>query len=268
MGNPAATNARSDLRTALVTGASSGIGRELALSFARAGFDLVLVARSEAALQEVAREVSQLGRSPRIFTADLGTPGAAEQLHRRLTSARITVDVLVNNAGVGARGRFDQIPLERQIAMIQLNVTNLTALTHLLLPGMLARNAGGILNVASTAAFQPGPLMSVYYATKAYVLSFTEGLAEELSETGLKVTCLAPGPTETEFAKVASLTSARLFRGEVMSAAAVATAGYDGWRDGKRLVIPGTRNLFGTLVVRFSPRRVTTRIVKRLNEDA
>lgn len=256
------------MNTALVTGASAGIGRELALLFARGGYDLVLVARNETALEEVARQASTSGRTTRIVAADLSRAGAAERLHERLTADGITVDVLVNNAGVGARGRFDQIPFERQIAMIQLNVTSLTALTHLLLPGMLARNKGGILNVASTAAFQPGPLLSVYYATKAYVLSFTEGLAEELSDTGLKVTCLAPGPTETEFAKTASITSARLFRGEVMSAAAVAKAGYDGWRDGKRLVIPGTRNLFGTLVVRFSPRRMTARIVKRLNEDA
>jgi short-subunit dehydrogenase len=256
------------MSTALVTGASTGIGRELALLFARGGYDLVLVARNEDALSDVAEQVSKLERAAHVFAADLSGTASVERLHERLTAGRITVDVLVNNAGVGARGKFDEIPLERQLAMIQLNMTSLTALTHLLLPGMLARNAGGILNVASTAAFQPGPLMTVYYATKAYVLSFTEGLAEELSGTGLKITCLAPGPTETEFARTAGMTTARLFRGEVMSAAQVAKAGYDGWRAGKRLVIPGTRNLLGTLIVRVSPRGVAARIVKGLNEDA
>lgn len=256
------------MSTALVTGASSGIGRELALLFAHAGYDLVLVARKEDALSQVASGISQFGRRAHIIAADLSEPAAAARLYERLAAERIAVDVLVNNAGVGARGRFDQIPLDRQIAMIQLNVTSLTALTHLLLPGMLERNEGGILNVASTAAFQPGPLMSVYYATKAYVLSFTEGLAEELSATRLKISCLAPGPTETEFAKAASMTTSRLFKGEVMSAAEVAKAGYDGWRNGKRVVIPGTRNLLGTLMVRFSPRGTVTRIVKGLNADA
>lgn len=256
------------MSTALVTGASTGIGRELALLFARDGYDLVLVARNEGALADVANQISKLGRRTHVFAADLSDPAAAGRLHERLTAERIAVDVLVNNAGVGARGRFDRIPLERQIAMIQLNVTSLTALTHLLLPGMLERNEGGILNVASTAAFQPGPLMSVYYATKAYVLSFTEGIAEELSETALKITCLAPGPTETEFARAASMTTSRLFKGEVMSAAEVAKAGYDGWRDGQRLVIPGTRNLIGALTVRFTPREMVSRIVKRLNADA
>jgi short-subunit dehydrogenase len=256
------------MSTALVTGASTGIGRELALLFARDGYDLVLVARNEDALSDVADQVSKLGRAAHVFAADLSGTGSAGRLHERLIAERITVDVLVNNAGVGARGRFDQIPLERQLSMIQLNVVSLTALTHRLLPGMVARNAGGILNVASTAAFQPGPLMTVYYATKAYVLSFTEGVAEELAETGLKITCLAPGPTESEFARTAGMTTARIFRGEVMSAAEVARAGYDGWREGKRLVIPGPRNLLGTLVVRLSPRRMAARIVKGLNEDA
>lgn len=256
------------MSTALVTGASTGIGRELALLFARNGYDLVLVARNEAALAEVAQQAAAFGRSARVFSVDLGENLAAERLHERLTAEGITVDVLVNNAGAGARGRFDHIPRERQLSMIQLNVTSLTALTHLLLPGMLARNAGGILNVASTAAFQAGPLMTVYYATKAYVLSFTEGLAEELSATGLKITCLAPGPTQTEFARAAGMTTARLFRGEVMSAADVAKAGYDGWREGKRLVIPGVRNRLGTLIVRLAPRAMTARIVKGLNDDA
>lgn len=256
------------MSTALITGASVGIGRELALLFARDGYDLVLVGRNESALGEVASRIGSLGRAARVFVEDLGESQAAARLYERLSAERIEVDALVNNAGVGARGRFDRIPLDRQLSMIQLNVTTLTALTHLLLPGMLARNSGGVLNVASTAAFQAGPLMSVYYATKAYVLSFTEGLAEELSDTALKITCLAPGPTETEFATRADMTSSRLFRGNVMSAADVAKAGYEGWMAGRRLVIPGRGNLLGTLMVRVVPRRMTARIVKGLNADA
>lgn len=254
--------------TALITGASAGIGRELALLFARDGFDLVLVARRDAALHELAREISALGRSARVVAADLSVPGAAERLHHRLTADGIAVDVLVNNAGFGLQGRFDQLPLDRQLAMIQLNVASLTALTRLFLPGMLARSRGGVLNVASTAAFQPGPLMAVYYATKAYVLSFTEAVAEEIAGSQVKVTCLAPGPTETEFAAEANLTTSRLFRGGAMSAADVARAGYDGWKEGTRLVIPGARNRFGAFAVRFAPRAVATRVTKRLNSTA
>jgi short-subunit dehydrogenase len=176
--------------------------------------------------------------------------------------------VLVNNAGVGMQGRFDQLALDRQLAMIQLNVTSLTALTRLWLPGMLARDAGGILNVASTAAFQPGPLMTVYYATKAYVLSFTEAIAEEVSASSLKICCLCPGPTETGFAAEAGIKGSRLLKGGAMSADVVARAGFDGWTRGTRIVIPGAANRVGVFATRLAPRRMTTRVTKRLNEIA
>jgi short-subunit dehydrogenase len=186
-------------------------------------------------------------------------------LYEQLVADKVPVDVLVNNAGVGLQGRFDALPLDRQLAMIQLNVTSLTGLTRLLLPSMLARDTGGLLNVASTAAFQPGPLMAVYYATKAYVLSFTEAVAEEVSGSRLRVTCLCPGPTHTGFAEAADMIGSRLFKAGAMSADAVARQGFEGWSAGKRLVIPGVANRLGALAPRLSPRRVVTKVVKRLN---
>ena len=252
--------------TALVTGASSGIGRSLTLLFARGGYDVVLVARRLASLQALAEEIHRLGRAAHVHAADLSEPGSAADLHGRLEALHTRVDVLVNNAGVGLQGRFDRLPLERQVAMIQLNVTSLTALTRLMMPGMIERNAGGVLNVASTAAFQPGPLMAVYYATKAYVLSFTEAIAEEVNETDLKISCLCPGPTSTEFVEAADMQGSRLFKAGAMSADAVAQAGYDGWTAGKRLVIPGVSNRLGTVLVKLTPRRIVPRITKRLNE--
>ena len=174
--------------------------------------------------------------------------------------------MLVNNAGIGMQGRFDQLPLDRQLSMIQLNVTSLVALTRLYLPQMIASNAGGVLNVASTAAFQPGPLMTVYYATKAFVLSFTEGIAEEVSGTALKLSCLCPGPTHTGFVEAAAMEGSRLFTAGAMSADDVARIGYEGWNAGKRLVIPGARNRLGTLLVRVVPRGAVPKITKRLNE--
>lgn len=252
--------------TALVTGASSGIGRSLALLFARHGYDVVLVARRQSSLEALASEVHHLGRAAHVHATDLSQPGSASDLHGRLESVGTPVDVLVNNAGVGMQGRFDQLPLDRQLAMIELNLVSLTALTRLFLPAMLERNQGGVLNVASTAAFQPGPLMSVYYATKAYVLSFTEAVAEEVAATNLKVSCLCPGPTGTGFAAEADLEQSRLFKGGAMSADDVARIGFDGWTAGHRVVIPGFSNRIGALAVRLMPRRLVQKVTKRLNE--
>jgi short-subunit dehydrogenase len=252
--------------TALITGASSGIGRSLARLFARGGHDVVLVARRESSIESLAEEVRGTGRAAHAFAADLSENHSAEALRDRIGRARIQVDVLVNNAGVGLQGRFDELPLDRQLSMLQLNVTSLTTLTRLYLPEMIARNTGGILNVASTAAFQPGPLMAVYYASKAFVLSFTEALAAEVSGTALKVSCLCPGPTRTGFVEAAGLQGSRLFTGGAMSADDVARVGYDGWNAGKRLVIPGVQNRLGTLLVRFTPRALVPRITKRLNQ--
>jgi short-subunit dehydrogenase len=252
--------------TALVTGASAGIGRALAHEFARGGYELLLVARREDRLQSLAREINMRhGAAARVYAIDLGQPGAGQALFDRLDAEGTTVDVVVNNAGFGAQGTVADLPLDRQLEMIQVNVAALTELTRLFLPSMLQRRRGGILNVASTAAFQPGPCMAVYYATKAYVLSFTEALAEEIAGSGVRVSCLAPGPTATEFAEVAHIEKTRLFTNPPMDAADVAHQGYIGWKKGRLLVIPGAANRRGVLLVKFAPRAWVRRIVKRLN---
>jgi short-subunit dehydrogenase len=252
--------------TALITGASSGIGRDLARVFAADGYNVVLVARRAAALQGIAGELTREYRiDASVIAADLAQPDASARIVSELSAAGTVIDVVVNNAGFGLQGPVAELPLERQLEMIQVNVTALTALSRALLPAMLHRNRGGILNVASTAAFQPGPLMAVYYATKAYVESFTEALAEEVSGTGVRVSCLCPGPTATGFAEAAAMTDTNLFRGATMSPAEVARIGYEGWKRGKVLVVPGLSNRMGMAVVRFSPRPMVRRVVKRLN---
>lgn len=251
-------------QTALVTGASSGIGRALAREFASHGYDLVLVARREEALQEVSRELKS---RVHLVPMDLARAGAGQALAHELRMRGVQTDVLVNSAGFGLQGEFADLAVDQQLEMIQLNVTTLTELTRLFLPEMLDRKQGGILNVASTAAFQPGPLMAVYYATKAYVLSLTEAIAEETAGTGVKVSCLCPGPTHTEFAQRAAMEGTRLFRGHVMTPDAVAQAGYEGWVAGKVVVVPGRANRRGTWLVRIAPRAMVRRIVKGMNTN-
>jgi short-subunit dehydrogenase len=250
--------------TALITGASSGIGRDLARLFAADGHHVVLVARREDALRALAEE---LAREYRIKAAAVGADLAKPDAPLRIAAEchDTVIDVVVNNAGFGLQGPVAELPLQRQMDMIQVNIGAITALTRSFLPGMLKRNRGGILNVASTAAFQPGPLMAVYYATKAYVESFTEALAEEVRGTALHVTCLCPGPTRTEFAEAAAMTDTNLFRGSTMTSADVAWTGYHGWKHGKVLVVPGVSNRMGMAMVRVSPRPMVRRIVKRLN---
>lgn len=217
--------------TVLITGASSGIGRELARQFAGDGADLVLIARGEDRLRELAAELAaESGVTVEVVPADLARPGSPGQIVQTPAQRQIEVDVLVNNAGFGARGPVAGIGAGRQLDMIEVNVAALTRLTALLLPAMLERRRGGILNVASTAAFQPGPNSAVYDAAKAYVLSFTEALAEEVRGSGVRVSCLAPGPTDTGFAAQAGATGSRLFRRGVMDAGRVARAGHDGLR--------------------------------------
>jgi uncharacterized protein len=252
--------------TALITGASSGIGLELARLFARDGHDLVLVARSEGRLRELADELKQGGGATRVLPADLSRPGSVAELEGRLRAEAVEVTVLVNNAGFGAFGPFHESDLETDLQMLQVNVVALTELTHRLLGGMVARRRGRILNVASTAAFQPGPLMAVYYASKAYVLSFSEATANELRGTGVTVTALCPGPTRTGFESRANLKESRLFRGAVMSARAVAEAGYRGCLRGDTLVIPGWRNKLLAFAVRFLPRRLVAAVVRQFQE--
>jgi short-subunit dehydrogenase len=254
--------------TVLVTGASSGIGRELAHCFARAGHDCVLLARSEDILQDVSDTLeTTYDVDAHVLPADLSVPGIADDIATELQGRGLSVDVLVNNAGFGARGAFADLDSRRQVDMIRVNVTALTALARRLLPGMLDRDRGGVLNVASTAAFQPGPYMSVYYATKAYVLSFSEGLAEEVADTNVTVTCLAPGPTDTAFMDRADLHDTNLFEtASHMTSENVAEAGYEAFRDGRTLVVPGWPNKIGAVLVRFTPRPVARMAAAWLNQ--
>ena len=254
--------------TALVTGASSGIGKELARLAAADGYDLILVARRQERLETLARETSVThGVSARVIARDLADPATPKQIFEELERERTAVDVLVNNAGLGIYGRFWKTDLSRQLEVIQVNMVALTELTGLLLPGMVSRKRGRIVNIASTAAFQPGPYMAVYYATKAYVLSFSEAIAEELPETGVTVTAVCPGPTITEFQEAAGIEDTWLFRGPlVMDAAKVARAGWTGAKRGKRVVIPGLGNKLIKETVRFSPRRLVTAAAGRVQK--
>lgn len=252
----------------LITGASSGIGYELAKRFARDGRDLVLVARSRERLEEIGRELSgPTGVSVKLIAKDLSRPRAALDVFDELRRESLRIGVLVNCAGFGSFGPFAKADQEAEREMMQVNMIALTELTRLFVAEMLRAGEGRILNVASTAAFQPGPMMAVYYATKAYVLSFSEALAEELRGSGVTVSALCPGPTHTGFGGRAGMERARLFRAGVMDAAAVADAGYRGLLRGERVIVPGLRNKLLALSVRVSPRRLVTAIVRWLHEE-
>lgn len=244
----------------LITGASAGLGAEFARQCSRRGEALALVARRRDRLEALKTE---LGGDVHIFAADLALPGAAESLIAELAAEGLTVATLINNAGFGLAGRFAERPLERQREMIDLNVRTLTELCHLVLPAMRAAGKGAICNVASTAAFQPGPNMAVYYATKAYVLSFTEALHHELKGTGIKVSALCPGPTHSEFSDVADSHSPTLERMK-MPAAPVVQAGLAGLDANKAVVIPGFKNKIGAQASRFLTRAAMRRIIGRI----
>ena len=255
--------------TALITGASSGIGLELAKLFARDGYDLVLVARRRERLESLGDELARRhGISYRAIGADLADPTTPAEIERQLAAASVVVDILVNNAGFGELGTFANTDLATERRMIEVNVTALTALTRLFLPGMLARRRGRILNVASTAGFLPGPLMSVYYATKAYVISLSEAVGEELRGSGVSMTVLCPGPTPTEFQELAHMQATRLFNlpGITMDAGSVARAGYAGLMRGQRMVVPGLFNRLTPFAIRLSPRGLVVRVARLFQE--
>jgi uncharacterized protein len=253
-------------QTALITGASSGIGWDLAHLFARDGHDVILASRNEDKLRELATELeSQHKISARVIPVDLERPDAPRELFE---AVRTPVDMLVNNAGFGLTGKFVDTDLARELAMIQVNVSALVHLTKLFAKPMIERGQGRILNVASTAAFQPGPLMAVYYASKAFVLSFSEALAEELGGTGVTVTALCPGPTATGFATAANMTTTRLFTVmKPMASQQVAKIGYNAMKRGRRVVVTGTLNKLLAQSVRVSPRRMVTRVTRTLQEN-
>jgi hypothetical protein len=249
---------------ALVTGASAGIGREIARILAR-DHDLVLTARREAELRALAAELAPA--ACHVFAADLADPAAPRTLVNAVSALGLTVDVLINNAGFGDLGPFAGAALAKMLRMIQVNVTALTELTGLILPDMLARRQGRILNVGSVAGFQPGPLMAVYYATKAYVNSFSEALANEVAGTGVTVTCLAPGATESEFDAAAGMTPRKATAlGAVADSRTVAEAGVRAMMRGKRLVVTGAGNRLLIFAERFAPRGMVINAVRRLQE--
>ncbi|MGD1046155.1 MAG: SDR family oxidoreductase [Bacteroidota bacterium] len=253
---------------ALITGASNGIGLELAKLFARESHDLALVARSHDKLKYIAEDLQQTyGVQVKYYTKDLSISSTPEEIFEALQSEGGNIDVLVNNAGFGWRGEFAQMELTDTLEMIQVNITTLTHLTRLFLPGMIERRRGKILNVASTAAFQPGPMMAIYYASKAYVLSFSEALSEELQGTGVTVTAFCPGPTATGFGKRAGFTNEKIFGGMLsMDPYTVALDGYKGLMKGKPLIISGWKNWLGTQLVRIIPRPLPARLVKKVQQ--
>ncbi len=254
--------------TALVTGASSGIGLELARCFAANGYALILVARDQPRLEHLAQELRSQSHQPvTVIPKDLAQPNATAELMAQITQHGLHVDLLVNNAGFGSHGLFAEADLEQQTRMVQVNVTALMQLTRLCLPDMISRHRGKILNVASTAAFQPGPLMAVYYATKAFVVSFSRALENELAGTGVTVTALCPGPTATEFQRRAGVERTRLMTQRIMDAQTVARIGYDALMRGQAIVIPGARNRLLASAVRFLPARLVMAAVRKMQED-
>lgn len=254
-------------KTALITGASSGIGLELAHLFARDGYRLVLLARNRNTLRQIGDDLqARYSVTVRIAPKDLAHPATPTELYQELQEAGVVLDVLVNNAGFGLSGAFQTTDWNMENEMMQVNMVAATHLTKLFLPQIRARE-GKIMNVASTAAFQPGPFMSVYYASKAYLLSFSEALAEELEGSGVTVTCLCPGPVKTNFQRRAYLEGTAMVNSPLLvDVRDVARLGYEGMMRGKRLVIPGWKNRAGVELLRISPRAVVTKVVRRLQE--
>jgi len=255
--------------TVLITGGSGGIGLELAKVFARHGHDLVLVARNRDTLEAAAGVIEgKFAITAHVYASDLTRPESPDEIFDFLHNEQIPIEILVNNAGFGLGGEFADTDVERELDMIQVNITALTHLTKLFLPPMIKRRSGKILNVASTAAFQAGPLMAVYYATKAYVVSFSEAIAEELRDTGVTVSALCPGPTKTGFADAAEMGNSRLFTAfGVADAADVAEYGYESLMRGKRLAIHGMRNKIVAQSNRFAPRALSARLARMAQES-
>jgi short-subunit dehydrogenase len=244
----------------LITGASAGLGVGFARQCVARGEEVVLVARRKDRLNALAAEVG----NAHVIAADLGAPGAATEILGEIKSRGLWVRTLINNAGFGLRGRFDELPLDRQLEMIDLNIRALTDLSFVVIPEMVQRGDGSILNVASTAAFQPGPKMAVYFATKAFVLSFTEALHEEWKDRGIKVSALCPGPTRTEFGEVAGIRTLGSFDRLSMEAEPVIRAGLEGLERNRAIVIPGSTNKLGAWSTRFAPRSVVRKIAGSL----
>lgn len=250
--------------TALITGASSGIGYELSKLFAEHRYNLVLVARNVERLSELSKELIQnFNIHVKIIQKDLSLTCSAEEIFYEVESSNIQIDILVNNAGAGANGLFHEIDYKKDIEMINLNIASLTILTKLFTQKMVERKKGRILNVASTGSYQPGPYIAVYYATKAYVLSFSEAITNELKDYGISVTTLCPGATKTEFSKRAGKADLKI----AMDAKTVAMAAYDGLMRNKRLVIPGWKNKLAVAVSKLFPGNISAKAVREIQQQ-
>ena len=255
-------------KTALITGGSAGIGLALAREFAAHGHDLILVARHRDALEAAAGTLEgKHGITATVIAVDLADSESPQRLLDAVTAEGLKVDYLVNNAGFGLGGEFVETDMARELDMIQVNVIALTHLTKLFLPAMLKRKEGRIMNLASTAAFQPGPLMSVYYATKAYVLSFSQAVDEEVRRSGVTVTCYCPGPTATDFAETAGVSNKRLFSRMVADVDDIGRYGYAAMMRGDRVAIPGIRNKLMIHAERLAPRLLVTKIARMAQEN-
>lgn len=252
-------------KTALVTGASSGIGKALAAEFAADGYNLVLAARGVAKMQVLADELQrQHGIQVTVIGADLEALEGPARLHADIQARGIAIQALVNNAGYGTFGEFKDSVLDAQLGMMQLNMNAVVVLTRLFLPDLIAAR-GKVLNVASTASFQPGPYMAVYYATKAFVLSFSEAIATELEPHGVTVSALCPGPTASGFQDKAAMQASALVRGKKLpSSEEVAAAGYRALKRNQRVYIPGCSNWIMAQSVRFAPRKMVTAVVRQI----
>jgi short-subunit dehydrogenase len=256
-------------KAALITGASAGLGKEFAWLFAADGHDVVLVARRKDKLEELAKEIQGKHEKVKahVIAEDLASPGAAERIVKALGDLGVEIEFLVNNAGFGGTGPFAESDLARQLEMVQVNVIVLMTLTRLLLPKMIARQSGRILNIGSTAGFVPGPFMSVYYASKAFVNSFTEALSVELAGTGVTITVSCPGATATEFAAVAGNEKSSLFASGVATAADVAKDGYEAMKRGEVLAVAGASNKMKIWSLRFAPRGMVRDMTAKMNQN-
>jgi uncharacterized protein len=255
------------MSTVLITGASGGIGYEFAKLSARDRFNLVLVARSRDRLTQVASELQAQGVNVKTIPLDLSSPSAPKSLLDQLQHENAVIDILINNAGFGVCGEFTKMPESEILGQIDLNIRALTELTRLFLPAMIARGHGKIMNVASTAGFLPGPLMAVYYATKAYVISFSEAVANEVRSSGVTVTCFCPGATHTGFANRAGIEQSRLFQFGAMSAERVALDGYRALMKGRTVAFSGAQNWLIAQSTRFAPRNIVTAISRWVSES-
>lgn len=250
---------------ALITGASQGIGYELAKIAADDGYYLILVGRTKERLVVVTKELETRHVKIIVCIKDLVDPNAAKEIYQSLKERDITINMLINNAGFGVFGKFLDTDLKENLDMVQVNLVALTELTHLIAKDMVSHKKGAILNVASTAAFLPIPYMSIYAATKAYVLSFTEALASELEGTGVSVTALCPGPTKTGFHKRAKVEHVQTFK-KMMDAKTVAKIGYEAMKKGKTVAIPGVQNKTFSLLTKITPRKITTHFARKIQE--